>query len=138
MQTIDLLKLIAKHKLDTNELADLLFPTNKYPRMALNRILDRTSYLDENQISKLALFIGIPISELYTNQVWKTINKKGLIIFTHDEYKAELETKTGITKLFHNDSLFHEEILHDRFIPLSEYLNKLNLLIKKFKKDENN
>jgi len=137
MKTIDLAGIIEKQNLDINEIARQLFPENKFPRLALNRVMKKGSVLDANQISKLSLITGIPISELYDERGWKSRYKKDLHILTCGDFRAELDTTTWITKLFHNDSLFHEEILHSGAIMLNEYIKLLDKLILKFKKDEN-
>jgi len=132
MKTINLQNIIDSQELDTIEVAKQLFPNNKYPKLAINRILDGSAFLDSNQISKLSMLTGIPIELLYSDGKWsKAKATDGLLKFTADDYTAELNTKDWTTKLYHKDSLFHEDIIHDKSIPLSEYLSQLsNLIIK--------
>ena len=138
MRAIKLKELVSIQGLDTKELAEQLFPNNKYPRLALNRVLDGKAVLDATQISKLSMLIGISIEKLYSGEDWKAKNMKGIHIFTNGEFRAELNTETWVTKIFHKTSLFHEAVIHSGQTPLSEYLNKLNILINKFKENESN
>lgn len=131
---IDLKKIVEKYELNVLELSKQLFPDNQYPRLALNRVIKGKALLDSNQLSKLALICNIPVSDLYDGSEWKSKCKKGFITLTNDDFKAELNIKTGITKVFHKNSLFHESIIHTGITYLSEYINKLESIVTKFKK----
>jgi hypothetical protein len=138
MNKIKLKELIDKQGLDTKELAEQLFPQNKYPRLALNRVLAGGAVLDANQISKLSLLTGIPINELYSGENWKAQSTKGIHVFTNEAFRAELNTETWVTKIFHKESLFHESIIHTGTMKLSEYFEQLNKIITNFKNHESN
>lgn len=131
MRKIDLDSIIKMYDLDVNEIAKHLFPDNKYARLALNRVLSKKAVLDATQISRLAMFIDIPISALYSGKEWKSKRNRDLIVLTADDYTAELNTKTWLTKIYHKKSLFHEAVIHDGSIPLNEFINKLNIEIEK-------
>jgi len=128
MRTIDVEQVIEKSGLSTKEVAKQLFPGNKYPKLALNRVISGEAFLDSNQISKLATLVGVSVSTLYTSG-WKFESKKDLVVFSNESFRAELNTKTWITKIFDNDSLFHESVIHSHTIQLSEYIKKINLII---------
>lgn len=138
MKTIDLNGIISKQELDPKEVAQQLFPGNKYPKLALNRVLAGEAVLDANQISKLSLMTGLSIDQLYSENGWKSTSKAGIIAFQNGEYKAELSTETWVTKIFHNGSLFHESIITPGATPVSEYLNELNSIIIKNQSNEQN
>lgn len=134
MNTIDVKKAIEESGADIKEIAAQLFPGNKYPKLALNRVLSGEAYLDSVQVSKLSMLLGIKISDLYESN-WKMESKKDMIIFESGSYRAELSTKTWVTKLFDKGSLFHETIIHGKYAQLSEYLKKLNSIIIKHKQN---
>jgi hypothetical protein len=136
MRTIDLNKIIEKRELDPNDVAQQLFPRNKYPMLALNRVLAGKAVLDANQISKLALISGLSIDQLYSGNGWKMRSRAGIYYLQNGEYKAELNTDTWVTKIFHKDSIFHESIVTSGATPVSEYIDKLNLIIKKNQSNE--
>lgn len=132
MKTINLSEIIEKQNLDVKDVAEQLFPSNKYPKLALDRVLKGEAFLDTNQVSKLSMLTGIPIEKLYSGAEWKGSNEKGVHKFTNGDYVAELDTKTWVTKLYCNGSLFHESIIHNGTIALSAYLNELTSLINKY------
>lgn len=136
MKTINLEKIITDHALDVREVGKELFPSAKYPKLALDRILKGEAFLDTNQVSKLSLITGIPIEVLFSGGEWKTQGSENKITFTSEDYKAELDTLTWVTKVYYKGSLFHEEIISQKHIELSEYLETLRNLINKYNKNE--
>ena len=133
MRTINVKEIIETRGLDIKEGASQLFPHNKYPDLALNRIIKGKNVLDADQISKLALLSGLQLSELFSGENWKATARKGVHVFTNGEFRAELDSETWITKIFHKDSMFHESIIHSGSTPVSEYLSQLDLIINDFK-----
>lgn len=133
MANINLEQILQTRGLDPKEVAQQLFPSNKYPDLALRRAIKGGSFLDSQQISKLALMCGVSISDLFEGGAWKGSFNQGLHIFTNAEYKAELNTDTWVTKIFHNDSLFHESIIVSGSTPMSEYFTKLDNIINQSK-----
>ena len=131
MKTINVKDIIETANLNKVEVAIQLFPENKFPALALNRVMNQELPLDANQISKLSLLAGIPIASMFSGENWRAELKGNVHTFTNGEYKAELDTDTWVTKVFHNNSRIHEELIHSKAIPLSEYLNKLDLIINK-------
>lgn len=122
--------IIERQGLEMNDVAKQLFPQHKHPRLALNRVMSGESFLDSNQLSKFALLTGLTISELFTGENWKSKTKEGIHVFTNGSFRAELDPKTWITKIFHWDSIFHESIIHSGSTLLSEYLMELENIIQ--------
>jgi hypothetical protein len=132
MHTLDLNRIIPENNLEVKKVAEELFPKNKYPKLALDRVLKGEAFLDTNQLSLLSLMTGVPIHFLYSNGSWEmSTKKKGMITFQTQDYKAELDLENWVTKIYHKNSLFHEALLHKEAIPLSEYLEQINNLIIK-------
>lgn len=138
MEFIDVKKIIKQRGLDFKEVAMQLFPDNKHPRLALNRVIAGEAVLDATQISKLALMADLTVSELYNEGPWKSKAYDNIIVFTNGDYHAELDRNNWQTKLFHKHSMFHEFILHSNSIPLNEYVEILNNQILKYINDEQN
>jgi hypothetical protein len=132
MRTIDVKKVIDSAGLDFKEVAAQLFPKNKYPDLALNRVIKGVNALDADQISKLALMANVPISDLFSGGEWKAVSKGKTHIFSNGDYKVELDTETWISRIFHKGSLFHESVIHSGSTPLSEYLENIDVLINQF------
>lgn len=138
MRTIDVKEIIESRGLDTKEVARQLFPKNKYPDLALNRVIKGKNVLDADQISKLSLMSGLTISELFSGDAWKSgPNKEDCLTFVNSEYYAELDTAKWVTKVFHNETMFHEEVITPGSLPVSEYLNQLDIIINNFKSKQN-
>jgi hypothetical protein len=136
MKKINLKKIMENNDLDVTDLAKQLFPGNKYPKLAINRVLSGAALLDANQISKLALILDVDISKLFDGGNWKMSTKNSCHTFLFKEFKAEFNTKDWTTKIYYNESLFHESILHTHSIVLSEYLAFLDKQVQKFKENE--
>ncbi len=133
MKKIDLKKIIKVKNLNKKEVAAELFPANKFALLALDRVLAEKGVLDADQISRFSLYSGIPIAELYSGADWSSTIKNGTHVLLKGDYRAELDTKTWTTRLFHNDSLFHQFIIHSAGISLGDYIDTLNSEISKNK-----
>jgi len=130
---IDLKKIIAVKKLDNREVAQELFPGHKHPKLALDRVLLGEGVLNADQISRFSLYSGIPIAELYSGANWRSSIQDQNHILVSGNYRAELDTVTWTTKLFHKDSLFHQFIIHSSSISLGDYIERLDIEISKHK-----
>ena len=129
---IDLKKLIREYSLNKEVLARHLFPNNKYPVLALNRVVAGKSTLNENQISELSTFSGIPIEVIFSGGwVHRTVGK--VHIFEFEDFKAELNTENNMTVLFYRQKPVVKKIIHQGDIVLGEYFEKLNSLTKSIK-----
>lgn len=130
-------ELIKEHELDTKVLASELFPENKYPMIALTRVINGEALLNTDQLAKLSFLTGLPIEALFSGGEWRDAKSKeaNIIALENGEYRAELNRDTWITKLYHKNSIFHEAIILDgTAVPMSEYLSELDNLILKYKK----
>lgn len=128
--TIDINNIIESKGLDQNDLAKELFPGTKHPKMALQRIIKGEAQLDTEQIVRLSAYTGLSISELFGQRDWKASSKGGVHTFESEDYRAELDTNTWISKVWKKSELIHEVVIHDRHISLSNYFSLLNNVIK--------
>jgi hypothetical protein len=127
---IDLKKLIDSRNLDKKELAKVLFPKAKHPAPALARILSGKAQMQEAQIYRLSMLSGLSIDALYYESLnWKQTVKNGLIRFTLDNYSAIYSPETGITKIYHLESLLATHVLSSPNQPLSDYLTEINRIV---------
>lgn len=138
MQKLELQKIIERYELDVHEIAKKLYPLAKYPKLAIDRVLSGEALLNSEQVSLLANIVGVPINFLYSGGgwTWNGTAKESLLSFSTEEYNAELNTDTWVTKIYHKGSLFHDAIIHGGSVPLSEYLAILSNLIVKHKSNE--
>lgn len=126
---IDLRKIVEQMEMGKKEIAIQLFPTNKFPVLALNRVMSGDAVLDADQISKLSMLSGLSPNEMYSS--WKMESRSGLHVFTNGNYRAELDMSRGTTKIYYKNTLDREFVIHDKHIKLSEYLDMLNIKIEK-------
>lgn len=134
-------ELIETSGLTLKEVAEQLFPGNKYPYLALRRVLSGEAMLDMAQASKLSLLTGIPIEQLYSGSGWTgpaPSDQKNVLVLENQDYRAELNTATWVTKLFHKNSLFHESVIHAGTISLEEYVQSLDQLITNYQNQNQN
>lgn len=134
MNKINLGKIIKAKNLNRKQVAQELFPGNKHPVMALDRVLKENSVLDADQISRFSLFTGIPISELYSGANWQSKIEGKKHVLVSGDYRAELNTDDWTTKLFHRGSIFHEFVIHSASITLGDYIGLLESEIQNQKK----
>lgn len=94
MEKFSIKRVTEVYKPDLDELAKALFPTVTYPKLAFNRILKGEANLDSTQISILASYLGVSVSELFTvdDSGWHMSSCTGdsRLIFTKGDYKATL------------------------------------------------
>ena len=130
MKTINLKKIVEASDLSKKEIANHLFPDNKFPVLALDRVARNDAVLDANQISRLSAVTGISIGDLFGE--WKMESKTGFHKLSSGEYQAEIDSAKMILHIFHNKSLFHEEVIYDDKVTISELINILNIQIENY------
>ena len=132
MTNFNISAIIEQYKLEPKSLAAQLFPENAYPMPALKRVIEGEALLNTDQISKLSHLTGIPIYDLFTGEKWKGVAPKDAEVMTleNGEFKASLNRKTWVTKLYHKNSIFHESVIMDGdSVPMSVYLSELDKII---------
>lgn len=135
METFNLTKVLEYYKPDMTNLAAILFPTVKHPKLALDRVIRGEATLDIEQIQSLASYLGVFISDLLTIDSWKSADSPNeSLVLRKGEYIAKLNYKGSFLVLHKGNELIKEEIINTA-MPVSEFIDHLNNLIK-IKKDE--
>lgn len=129
MSTFDLSKAIEYFGLSTDNVAKLLFPSAKYPKMALARILKGEADLDLNQLYSLASYLGITVQDLLTVDSWKSISEDGHLVFVKDQYKAKVNYNGAFLTLYEGDSVIAQEAGNISTMTISDFINHINKLI---------
>jgi hypothetical protein len=127
---IDIDELIAKYNLNISELARFVFPDAKYPKHALNRIRKGEAVLDANQLSALATYIGVPVSELFSDNFWKGRTEDGCLVFLKGRYKAKLRYLGVFLSIYKDDKLCLQEIGDMAMMTIKEFTDYLDITIK--------
>lgn len=122
--------IIEQYGLNKVALASELFPDNKHPSISLTRVINGEAYLSSVQLSYLAEKLGVSVDSLYSDKKWQAGSKAaGVLTFENDDYTAELNTSTWVTKVFKKGTLIHDTVIHNGAQSLSEYLDSLDKLI---------
>lgn len=129
MQTINLKDILDAKGLRYEFVGQKLFPKNRYPYLAIKRVMDGKAVLDADQISLLSQLTDIPVGLLFGGGGWKGTQKGEVITFTAERFTAELNTQTWQTKVYENGTLFHEVLIHTEGIALSTYLKHLSTIV---------
>lgn len=136
--SIDLEGIITSRKLDKNDLAKQLFPNHGYPGHALTSVLKGKLLLNSAQISKLATFTGMSVDQIFSEAGWSTkytvnANETELTI-NRGSFKAVLDLHSYTTRVYDSESMFHEIVLTNGSMTLTEFIVKINSIINKHQK----
>lgn len=130
---MDLKKIIKDSKIPKKEIARQLFPNHKHPDPALQRIVNQEGFLDEKQIIKLAYMLEMEPADLLREE-WKVTAGNKQHTFTSGEYVVKLNTDTGLTRIYHNESLEVQDVITFQAVTMTDYFKYINSLIQKIKK----
>ena len=135
--TINLSELVTRYDLDTEALAKVLFPTVKYPKHALARILKGEAFLDTVQLGTLATYIGVPTAELLSDDFWKGRTEEGCLVFQKGLYKAKLNYNGVFLSLYKGQELCLQEVGSISNMSIMEFTQYLDSLIKNLENGSN-
>lgn len=127
---INIKKILVERKMDKAErtrLAKAVFPDVKFPVRAFSRIVKGEAEMTVSQAATVAEFLGVRIEDLYEPDRWLWGSPKdGKNVFLYgDSFRAEVDTQTWVTRLYHKDELVTGGVLCDGQTPVSEYFSKL-------------
>lgn len=129
MSRLNLAKLIELNRIDTEELAKVLYPDVKFPEKSLHRVLKGSSFLDSEQIFLLSKFTGISFNVLFNPESWDhEFSKDKIHIFRKGAYRAELDPSFWELKFWLGDNILHEEYLVNPSISTENLMGLLDQL----------
>jgi hypothetical protein len=127
MASIDLENIIESSGISKNEIAAQLFPTNSHAYQALHRVIKGKTFLNSEQLSKLALIIGCSVGDLFAFGKWSMVAKNtDELVMSKGDVSAVLDFESWITRVYHNGTLHHELHIHSPHISLTQYLAMLD------------
>ncbi len=130
MYTINVAKIIETRGLDSFQTASLLFPSNKHPQKALDRVIEGKSKLDSEQVAFLADLAGIPISTLYTQEGWSCRSRGHVHTMTNGKYTAFIHMDIGLLRIQIGSKRITTGLL-SKSIELGELIETINNIIHK-------
>lgn len=137
MEKFNINQIIEHYKLDTNEVATMLFPYIKYPKQAFGRILKGEANLDTKQVENLASYIGVAVHDLYTVDDWRGSTENSSLVFTKGEYKVKLNYGGAYLTLLKNESIISQEFSCAYSMTVAQFIEYINKLIKNFENGSN-
>lgn len=124
--------IIDYYKLNTEDLAKVLFPTVKYPKQAFDRVLKGETDLDITQVEWLANYIGVLVTDLFSVNTWKGASEDGCLILLRGEYKVKLNYNSVYMSIYKNNNLINQKFAHVSAMTIDEFTNYLDNFIKNY------
>lgn len=137
MEQFNINNVIEHYKLNTEDLAKVLFPTVKYPKQAFDRILKGEASLDIIQVERLASYIGVLVTDLFSANTWKGSAEDGCLTLLKGEYKAKLNYNGVYLSIYKNNVLIEQKISNVPDMTIQEFIDFLDNLIKNYENGTN-
>ena len=132
MEQFNINSVIEHYKLNTEDLAKVLFPTVKYPKQAFDRVLKGETDLDIKQIETLASHIGVLVTDLFSAGTWKGSSEDGYLTMLKGDYKVKLNYKGVFVSIYKNNNLIEQKISNVPDMTMHEFINYLDNFIKTY------
>ena len=137
MEQFNINSVIEHYKLNTEDLAKVLFPTVKYPKQAFDRVLKGETDLDIKQIETLASHIGVLVTDLFSAGTWKGSSEDGCLTMLKGDYKVKLNYKGVFVSIYKNNNLIEQKISNVPDMAMHEFINYLDNFIKTYENGSN-
>lgn len=137
MEQFNINNVIEHYKLNTEDLAKVLFPAVKYPKQAFDRVLKGETSLDITQVERLASYIGVLVTDLFSANTWKGSAEDGCLTLLKGEYKAKLNYNGVYLSIYKNNVLIEQKISNVPDMTIQEFINFLDNLIKNYENGSN-
>lgn len=135
-QKFDINKIIKRYNLDVTEVADALFPSVRYRKQALERILRGEASLDTEQLYALAELAGVLVSDFFSVDSWKASTENGALTFTKNEYKVKINYDGAWLSIYKDNNLIKQEMFTPS-LTLEDFITHINNLIKNYENESN-
>ena len=133
-QKFELQKIIDHYSLSREDVENVLFPHVRYKKQAVDRVLKGEGQITAEQLERLADFIGVFISDLFSVDSWSGYREDKCLVFNKLPYKVKLNYKGVFLSLYKHNKLIYQEIMMPNY-SLEDFLEYIDTLIKKFEKD---
>lgn len=137
MEQFNINSVIEHYKLNTEDLAKVLFPTVKYPKQAFDRVLKGETDLDIKQIETLASYTGVLVTDLFSAGTWKGLSEDGCLTMLKGDYKVKLNYKGVFVSIYKNNNLIEQKISNVPDMTMHEFINYLDNFIKSYENGSN-
>ncbi len=138
MEQFNINKVIEYYNLNTEDLAKALFPNVKYPKLAFDRVLKGEANLDIIQIERLASYIGVLVSDLFSANTWKSSSEDGCLVMLKGEYKVKLNYNGVYVSIYKNNNLISQNLSSvPATMTVLEFINYIDNFIKNYENGNN-
>lgn len=137
MEQFNISNVIEHYKLNTEDLAKVLFPTVKYPKQAFDRVLKGEANLDIMQVERLASHIGVLVTDLFSANTWKGSSEDGCLVMLKGEYKVKLNYNGVYVSIYKNNNLISQNLSNVPSMTVQEFINYINNFIKNYENGNN-
>lgn len=129
MEQLNINKILDDYRPDRKELASVLFPSNRYPEDAFNRIVTGVAKLDSEQVARLADYLGVFVHTLYTVEdgEWKGSMENGCIVLKREDYSARI--CNGHVTIYRMNRAVESFVLKSELTPFKEIVELLDSYI---------
>ncbi len=132
MEQFNISNVIEHYKLNTEDLAKVLFPTVKYPKQAFDRVLKGEANLDIMQVERLASHIGVLVTDLFSANTWKGSSEDGCLVMLKGEYKVKLNYNGVYVSIYKNNNLISQNLSNVPSMTVQEFINYIDNFIKNY------
>ena len=137
MKQFNINRVIEYYKLNTEDLAKVLFPTVKYPKQAFDRVLKGETDLDIRQIETLASYVGVLVTDLFSADTWKGSSEDGCLTLLKGDYKVKLNYNGVFVSIYKNSELIEQKISNVPDMTMQEFMNYIDNFIKNYENGSN-
>lgn len=137
MEQFNISNVIEHYKLNTEDLAKVLFPTVKYPKQAFDRVLKGEANLDIMQVERLASHIGVLVTDLFSANTWKGSSEDGYLVMLKGEYKVKLNYNGVYVSIYKNNNLISQNLSNIPSMTVQEFINYIDNFIKNYENGNN-
>ena len=132
MEKFDIQKILEHYKPDTGELSKVLFPKAKYPKQAFDRVVKGEANLDVQQVEKLASYLGVLISDLFSVDDWKGQwdNDAKCVAFVKAPYRVNLNYNGTFITVYKDEKVIHREVKATPGMQLTDFISYINKFIQ--------
>lgn len=137
MEQFNISNVIEHYKLNTEDLAKVLFPMVKYPKQAFDRVLKGEANLDITQVERLASHIGVLVTDLFSANTWKGSSEDGCLVMLKGEYKVKLNYNGVYVSIYKNNNLISQNLSNVPSMTVQEFINYIDNFIKNYENGNN-
>lgn len=132
MKQFDINNIVKDFNLDKDEIAKVLFPDAKYPKLAFNRIVKGEASLSVEQLEILASHLGIMPASLLTMNSWRDATEEGFLAFEKGLFKVKLNYNGAFLSVYKDNKLV-EQMITGASMSIDKFIELIDDLISKHK-----